>query len=156
MSMMRVDGIDLNVELQGNGHPLILIHGIGMDNTRWKYEIARLNQFCKTVALDCRGHGKSEFSLNAITQLNERAKYCGWAHQLKRDGTYSDVFQSGTLAGIIASICVMELAKSDVTRIKICCRTSCGLYFYDTTRNRSARWHAENPCGWRTRSERRK
>jgi len=99
---------------------------------------------------------KKEFSLSAITQLNERAKYCCWAHQLKQDGTYSDVLQSGTLAGILASICVMELAKCDVKRIKICCRISCGLYFYDTTRNRSALWHAENPCGWRTRSERRK
>ena len=31
-----------------------------MDNTKWKCEIARLNQYCKTVALDCRGHGKSD------------------------------------------------------------------------------------------------
>lgn len=99
---------------------------------------------------------KREFSLNTITRLNESAKYCCWVHQLNRDGTYSDVLQSGTLAGIIASICVMELANCDVTRIKICCRASCGLYFYDMTRNRSALWHAENPCGWRTRSERRK
>jgi len=97
-----------------------------------------------------------EFLLNAITQLNESAKCCCWVHQLNRDGTYSDVLQSGTLAGIIASTCVMEFAKCDVTRIKTCCRTSCGLYFYDTTRNRSALWHDENPCGWRTRSERRK
>lgn len=60
MSLMRVNGIDLNVEIQGNGNPLILIHGIKMDNTQWKYEIARLNQYCKTVTLDCRGHGKSD------------------------------------------------------------------------------------------------
>ncbi|WP_371369928.1 alpha/beta fold hydrolase [Sporomusa rhizae] len=57
---MRVNGIDLNVEIQGNGHPVVLIHGLKMDNTQWKYEIARLNQYCKTVALDCRGHGKSD------------------------------------------------------------------------------------------------
>ena len=99
---------------------------------------------------------KEKLSLDTITLLNERAKYCCWVHQLNPDGTYSNVLQSGTLSGIIASICVMELAKCDVTRIKICCRSSCGLYFYDTTRNRSALWHAENPCGWRTRSERRK
>lgn len=57
---MRVNGIDLNVEIQGNGDPLILIHGLNMDNMQWKYETARLNQYCKTVALDCRGHGKSD------------------------------------------------------------------------------------------------
>ncbi len=99
---------------------------------------------------------KKEFELNYITKLNENAKDCCWCYQLNQNGTYSDVFQSGTLAGMIASICVMELAKCDVTRVKTCCRTACGLYFYDTTRNRSALWHNENPCGWRTRSERRK
>lgn len=107
--------------------------------------------------IECGGtRNLSPCPFKAITQLNESAKSCCWTHQLKQDGTYSNVLQSGTLAGIIASICVMELAKCDVKRIKICCRTSCGLYFYDTTRNRSALWHAENPCGWRTRSERRK
>jgi predicted RNA-binding Zn ribbon-like protein len=30
------------------------------------------------------------------------------------------------------------------------------LLFYDTTRNRSARFHAENPCGWRAREARRR
>ena len=97
-----------------------------------------------------------KFLLHVIAPLNESAKKCCWVHQLNPDGTSSDILQSGTLAGIIASICIVELAKCDVTRIKTCCRTSCGFYFYDTTRNRSALWHAENPCGWRTRSERRK
>jgi len=60
VSIMRVNGIDLNVEIQGDGPTLILIHGLGMDNTQWKDEIHRLNQFNKTVAIDCRGHGKSD------------------------------------------------------------------------------------------------
>lgn len=60
MSLLQVNKINLNVEIQGNGDPLILIHGISMDNTQWKYEIARLNQYCKTISLDCRGHGKSD------------------------------------------------------------------------------------------------
>ncbi|WP_371364431.1 hypothetical protein [Sporomusa rhizae] len=83
---------------------------------------------------------KKEFALDSITKLNEIAKDYRWVHQLNQDGTYSDAFQSGTLTGIIASICILETAKCDVTRIKICCRTSCGFYFYDTTRNRSALW----------------
>lgn len=66
---MKINGINLNVEIQGSGHPLILIHGVQMDSTQWKYEIPRLNQYCKTVTLDCRGHGKSD-KLDSYT-LNE-------------------------------------------------------------------------------------
>jgi hypothetical protein len=99
---------------------------------------------------------KKELSTATIIPLNEGAKHCCWVRQLKADGTYSDVLQTGTLVGMIASICILELAKCEFERIKLCCRSQCGLYFYDTTRNRSACWHAENPCGWRTRSERRK
>ncbi len=99
---------------------------------------------------------KQEFLMDAIIILNESAKNCCWVRQLRTDGTYADVMQTGTLAGMIASICVMELAQCDITRIKVCSQAPCTLYFYDTTRNRSARWHAENPCGWRARSERRK
>ncbi|MDR3589192.1 MAG: CGNR zinc finger domain-containing protein [Negativicutes bacterium] len=99
---------------------------------------------------------KKEFRFDAVATLNESAKHCCWIHQLTPDGGCADVSPSGTLAGMIASLCVIELAKCDFTRIKICCRPPCGHYFYDTTRNRSALWHAENPCGWRARSERRK
>lgn len=57
---MRINGINLYVEIQGEGHPLILIHGLQMDNAQWKDETPRLNQYCKTIAIDCRGHGKSD------------------------------------------------------------------------------------------------
>jgi predicted RNA-binding Zn ribbon-like protein len=55
----------------------------------------------------------------------------------------------------IATLCVMELNACDPSRFKTCERHECGRYFYDTTRNRSGRWHAEEPCGWRMRAQRR-
>ncbi|EKQ57701.1 MULTISPECIES: alpha/beta hydrolase [unclassified Clostridium] len=60
MSIIKVNGINLNVEVQGYGQPLILIHGLGCDNTQWEREIKRLSKNFKTIALDCRGHGKSD------------------------------------------------------------------------------------------------
>jgi len=56
----------------------------------------------------------------------------------------------------VAAACLDELAICDASRIKRCMRRECGLFFYDTTRNRSGRWHAEDPCGWRSRDERRR
>lgn len=60
MAIIKINGINLNVETQGQGYPLILIHGIGCDNTQWKNEIDRLSKTFKTIALDCRGHGLSD------------------------------------------------------------------------------------------------
>lgn len=60
MSMIKVNGINLNIEIQGEGEPLILIHGLCGDNTKWKNEIRRLSKTFKAVSLDCRGHGKSD------------------------------------------------------------------------------------------------
>lgn len=97
-----------------------------------------------------------EILTGAIVTLNESAKNCCWVRQLRADGTYTEAIQTSTLAGMIASICILELSQCDITRVKVCEQAPCNLYFYDTTRNRSARWHAENPCGWRARSDRRK
>ncbi|MBZ9636208.1 alpha/beta fold hydrolase [Clostridium sp. FP1] len=60
MSMVKINGINLNIKIQGEGEPLILIHGLGCDNTQWNTEIQKLSREFKTVLLDCRGHGKSD------------------------------------------------------------------------------------------------
>lgn len=60
MSIIKINGINLNVEVQGEGEPIILIHGLGGDSTQWSNEIQRLSKNFKTIVLDCRGHGKSD------------------------------------------------------------------------------------------------
>jgi predicted RNA-binding Zn ribbon-like protein len=49
-----------------------------------------------------------------------------------------------------------ELAGLDPQRLRRCARPECDLVFYDTTRSRTQRWHAEDPCGWRERQRRRR
>ena len=56
----------------------------------------------------------------------------------------------------LSALCVDELTRCDHRRIKKCARPECAMYFYDQTRNRGARWHADDPCGWRSRDERRR
>ncbi|WP_238917303.1 alpha/beta hydrolase [Clostridium sp. YIM B02555] len=60
MSLIKVNGINLNVKIQGDGEPLILIHGLGCDSTKWGNEIQRFSKNFRTILLDCRGHGKSD------------------------------------------------------------------------------------------------
>ena len=56
----------------------------------------------------------------------------------------------------LSALCIDELSRCDYRRLKKCARQECAMYFYDQTRSRSARWHAEDPCGWRSRDERRR
>jgi predicted RNA-binding Zn ribbon-like protein len=56
-----------------------------------------------------------------------------------------------SLAGGLARRVIEELDALAPDRLRRCARPECDLLFYDTTRSRTRRWHAEDPCGWRER-----
>jgi CGNR zinc finger len=61
-----------------------------------------------------------------------------------------------SVAAGLARRLAAELAALDPLRLRRCARPECDLVFYDTTRSRPQRWHAEDPCGWRERQRRRR
>lgn len=65
MSFIKINGIQLFVDIQGEGYPIILIHGVGGDHqVNLGPTIPHLSKRFKTIALDCRGHGQSDKPLN--------------------------------------------------------------------------------------------
>jgi predicted RNA-binding Zn ribbon-like protein len=54
-------------------------------------------------------------------------------------------------AAALARRLIEELNTVEPDRLRRCARPECDLLFYDTTRSRTRRWHAEDPCGWRER-----
>jgi predicted RNA-binding Zn ribbon-like protein len=56
-----------------------------------------------------------------------------------------------SLAAALARRLIEELDALEPDRLRRCARPACDLLFYDTTRSRTRRWHAEDPCGWRER-----
>src|SRR5262249_14363845 len=66
------------------------------------------------------------------------------------------VWEDVSVAGELARRLIEELAGLDPTRLRRCAREQCGLFFYDSTRSRTQRWHAEDPCGWRERQHSRR
>jgi predicted RNA-binding Zn ribbon-like protein len=56
-----------------------------------------------------------------------------------------------SLASALARRLIEELNALEPNRFRRCARPECDLLFYDTTRSRTRRWHAEGPCGWRER-----
>jgi predicted RNA-binding Zn ribbon-like protein len=61
------------------------------------------------------------------------------------------IWTDTSLAAALARRLIEELNALEPGRLRRCARPECDLLFYDTTRSRTRRWHAEDPCGWRER-----
>ncbi len=69
MGLKRVDlgGLWLNVEEQGAGRPLLLVHGFPLDHTMWSRQIEALSNQFRVIAPDLRGFGHSEAGGDVLT-----------------------------------------------------------------------------------------
>lgn len=56
---VKVNGIDINVETQGAGAPLVLVHGLSASLGVWQADVARYAPHFRVMTYDTRGHGKS-------------------------------------------------------------------------------------------------
>jgi predicted RNA-binding Zn ribbon-like protein len=95
----------------------------------------------------------------AVEVINELASGCSGTTHLSVRGlaVRSDVDwrDPDPIAGLARRI-IQELDGVDLSRFRQCQRAECDLLFFDPTRSRSRRWHAENPCGWLERQHRRR
>ena len=60
MALVPVNGIRLNVEVHGQGMPVIMLHGFTGDLTTWHPLAEKLSVRYTTVLVDLIGHGKSD------------------------------------------------------------------------------------------------
>jgi len=63
------------------------------------------------------------------------------------------VWSDNSISSGLARRLIEELAALEPNRLHRCARAGCDLLFYDTTRSRTRRWHADDPCGWRQRQQ---
>lgn len=87
-----------------------------------------------------------------VGELNMLAEGCPSLPQLVADPNRAAVrLQRSELTArptaVLAARVAAELGVADLSRIKECARSECRLVFYDETRSRTQRWHAEAPCG---------
>jgi pimeloyl-ACP methyl ester carboxylesterase len=60
MPVVKINGININYEDEGNGAPILLIHGFSSSLKSWDEQMPALLGKYRVVRYDCRGHGKSE------------------------------------------------------------------------------------------------
>lgn len=76
MAFATVNGVRLFYEVSGRGAPIVLIPGLGLDHTYFRYAIPELERHFQVVAYDPRGIGQSDRP--AIEYTMER-----WADDLE-------------------------------------------------------------------------
>lgn len=57
---IRVGEVELHYEITGMGEPAVLLHGLGSSAADWAPQIAELARSYRVIAVDLRGHGKSD------------------------------------------------------------------------------------------------
>ena len=60
MPKVNIEDIQLHYEEQGEGHPLVFIHGLGFSTHDWNYQVDVFSQEYRVITLDLRGHGDSD------------------------------------------------------------------------------------------------
>ncbi|MCG4453877.1 alpha/beta hydrolase [Pseudomonas sp. MMS21-TM103] len=60
MSYYDNDGCQLHYEVYGKGAPVLLVHGLGSSTCDWEYQIPELAAHYQVIAIDIRGHGRSD------------------------------------------------------------------------------------------------
>ena len=55
-----IEGNRLHYRDQGEGKPLVFLHGMGASADVWNYQVMSLHSGCRCICLDLRGHGASD------------------------------------------------------------------------------------------------
>lgn len=67
MQTVHVNGIDLRVLVQGEGRPLLFVHGFPLDHSMWRWQMGRFARWQRVIAPDLRGFGESDVTEGRVT-----------------------------------------------------------------------------------------
>ncbi|NMC20423.1 MAG: alpha/beta fold hydrolase [Thermogutta sp.] len=67
MQRLQIAGVDLAVEIQGRGRPVIFVHGFPLDHTMWEAQVAEFSRDFQVLAPDLRGFGASGTTPGVVT-----------------------------------------------------------------------------------------
>ncbi|GAB4354580.1 MAG: alpha/beta hydrolase [Candidatus Abyssubacteria bacterium] len=75
MSFCVINGVRIFYECEGEGPPLVLVHGAGQDTVSWRYNVPHFARSHRVIALDLPGHGKSGMVLPHISATDDFVRF---------------------------------------------------------------------------------
>ncbi|WP_171173214.1 alpha/beta fold hydrolase [Ruegeria sp. HKCCD8929] len=99
----------------GQGEPLVLIHGVGMQSAAWRPQIEALSRTHRVIALDMLGHGGSD----RLPDEAELPDYVAWLHAVLTAMDLSAVNLAGHSMGALISGGYTVMHPEKVTRVAL-------------------------------------
>jgi 3-oxoadipate enol-lactonase len=60
--MATINGLDIHYELEGDGPPIVFVHGLGATSNAWHAQRTTLSKYYRVITYDRSGSGRSEKS----------------------------------------------------------------------------------------------
>lgn len=112
MAYVRCNGADLYYEAAGEGNPIVFLHGVLHSRRFYEPQLTELSETYRTVALDFRGHGRSE-----TTELGHTvAQYARDVHAVLDELGLEDVVLVGWSMGALVAWDYVEQFGTDRLR----------------------------------------
>lgn len=73
MPFLPVQDLSIHYEIEGNGKPLIILHGMGNNSQSWKKQLSGLSENYTVIAWDAPGYGKSSDPSEEFTDFSQFA-----------------------------------------------------------------------------------
>lgn len=105
MPLIRVGSVELNYIEEGEGPPVLLIHGLAGDVSAWRAQIDVLRDRFRVVAFDNRGAGRSTQRDEPVSTRDLAADTVGLIEALDLQGTH---IVGRSMGGAVAQIVALE------------------------------------------------
>lgn len=106
------DGCQLHYEDHGHGAPLLLVHGLGSSTRDWEYQIPVLSRHYRVLALDVRGHGRSDKPREAYRIADFADDVAALLEHLRLDAVHLVGISMGGMIGFQLGVDRPQLLRS--------------------------------------------
>ncbi|WP_223589220.1 alpha/beta fold hydrolase [Neobacillus bataviensis] len=73
MAFLQVGDLQIHYEIEGEGDPLIILHGMGNNSQSWKKQLRGLSEHYTVIAWDAPGYGKSSDPKEELREFRQFA-----------------------------------------------------------------------------------
>ena len=66
--MATINGLDIHHEIEGEGPPIVFIHGLGATSNVWHAQRTTLSKYYRVIVYDRSGSGRSQRAPRRVTR----------------------------------------------------------------------------------------
>ncbi|TBL73299.1 alpha/beta fold hydrolase [Paenibacillus thalictri] len=74
MPLVQLKDVNIHYRIEGDGPPLVLLHGMGSNSLSWRNQLEQLKSEFTVIAWDAPGYGESSDPAQQITKFEELAE----------------------------------------------------------------------------------